>query len=414
MSVVLVGLNHKTAPVDIRERLSYSPDDLSPILQQLRERDGVAECAVLSTCNRTEIYAAPSNTSACLHSLTEFLGIQDHLYRHADGDAVRHLFSVSSGLDSLVLGENQILAQVRQAYVVAQEAETTGPILDKLFPWALRVGKRARSQTKICQGASSVAAAAIELAQMIFGDLKGRKVLLLGAGKMSQAALGLLSNAGVERIKVVNRTLQRAEELAQRCGGEAVPFEELDSGLQEIDVLMASTGAPHYIVNRERLRRVMRARRGKPLFIVDIAVPRDIDPDCQDIDNVYLYNIDDLQQVVAENLARRHSEVQKVLEIVHLEAEEYSRYLDSRRANDAIRSLRSRFEGLRDRELERFLEKYGVEAQEAERLKLFSNTLLNKLLHSPTVRLRQLGSGGVESDDLAKALEILGLGDPEP
>lgn len=410
MSLILLGLNHKTAPLEIRERFAYGEDQVPDLLKRICEPPGIDELAMLSTCNRTEIYAVTQEPSLCRSRLLELFqgqGHPDFLYLQKDDEAIKHLFQVSSGLDSLVLGENQILAQVRQAFTVAQRARTTGPLLDKLFPWALKVGKLARSQTRICQGAASVAAAAVELAQMIFEDLKGRRVLLLGAGKMTQAALKLLQNSGVERIRVVNRTLARAEELAARCGGEAAPFEDLDKAVLDIDILIASTGAPHYVVSRQRLAAIMAQRRGRPLFMVDIAVPRDLEPSCQELDNVYLYNIDDLQSVVAENLARRQSEVQKVLRIVDLEYQEFSRYLESRKAGEAIRALREAFENVRQQELTRFQGQLGPE--ESARLEQFSQALVNKLLHRPTLQLKKMSSAGVPGEELLRSLEILGI-----
>jgi glutamyl-tRNA reductase len=258
-----------------------------------------------------------------------------------------------------------------------------------------------------------VAGAAIELSQAVFGDLRGRRVLLLGAGKMTQAALGLLKNSGVERISVVNRTLQRATELAARCGGEAVAFDQLDRTLGEVDLLIASTGAPHYVVTRERLEQVMKGRRGRPLLLVDIAVPRDIEPSCADLDNVYLYNIDDLQDVVVENLSRRNQEMEKVLTIVRKECVEFLRDLDARKSTGAIQIMRGGFEKIRDAELEKFLGKHSPNEEEAARLRLFSQQLLNKLLHQPTQRLRELGGGGIEPEQLAQTLHLLGLS-PEP
>jgi len=410
VSLILLGLNHKTAPLEIRERFAYGEDQVPDLLKRICEPPGIDELAMLSTCNRTEIYAVTQEPSLCRSRLLELFqgqGHPDFLYVQKDDEAIKHLFQVSSGLDSLVLGESQILAQVRQAFTVAQRARTTGPLLDKLFPWALKVGKLARSQTRICQGAASVAAAAVELAQMIFEDLKGRRVLLLGAGKMTQAALKLLQNSGVERIRVVNRTLARAEELAARCGGEAAPFEDLDKALLDIDILIASTGAPHYVVSRQRLAAIMAQRRGRPLFMVDIAVPRDLEPSCQELDNVYLYNIDDLQSVVAENLSRRQSEVQKVLRIVDLEYQEFSRYLESRKAGEAIRALREAFENVRQQELNRFQGQLGPE--ESARLEQFSQALVNKLLHRPTLQLKKMSSAGVPSEELLRSLEILGI-----
>jgi glutamyl-tRNA reductase len=412
MPVILLGLNQKTAPLEVRERFTYNDEQVPTVLQQLRHRDGIDEIALISTCNRTEVYAVTQHPGVCRMSLLSLFQQEDEgpppfLYLEDDLEAVKHLFHVSSGLDSLVVGENQILGQVRQAFQLAQTAKTTGPVLEKLFPWALKVGKLARSQTRISQGAASVAAAAVELAQMIFEDLKGRRVLLLGAGKMTEGALRLLQNAGVERIQVVNRTLARAEELAARCGGQASPFEELDRALSEADVMIASTGAPHYVVTAERLREVMRMRRGKPLFMVDIAVPRDIEPSCQELDNVYLYNIDDLQSVVAQNLSRRQKEVQKVLEIVDSQCAEFARYLDGRKAGNAIRLLRDSFESARQAELE----KYRGSLSEAEmaRMEAFSNGLVNKLLHRPMLQLKKMGSAGIPAEELERALDILGI-----
>ncbi|MBI3924287.1 MAG: glutamyl-tRNA reductase [Armatimonadetes bacterium] len=424
MPLVLVGLNHKTAPIEVREKVAFGPEGMPELVETLKQQEAVRECAILSTCNRTEMYAATEDTERCSDSLAGFLAVArpvgrsdyaGHLYHHDDENAIRHLFRVSSGLDSMIVGENQILGQVKKAYSVAQGARTTGPLLDKLFPWALRVGKRARSQTRIAQGASSVASAAVELAQKIFGDLKGRRLLLLGAGKMSEKALKLLVDAGVERVTVANRTFQRAADLANLCGGEAVPFEHLDRALGEVDVMISSTGAPHYVVGRERLTEVMKTRRGKPLFLVDIAVPRDIEPSCEEIDNVYLYNIDDLQEAVNQNLVRRHKEVTRVLEIVDSATQEFLRYLDSRKAGGVIRSLRTSFDDIRERELERFLERNDLSADQRQLLERFSQGLINKLLHHPSVRLRQLGSAGIEPEELARSLEVLGLAElPKP
>ena len=417
-TVVLVGLNHKTAPVEIRERVSFAPENIPEMLSELRSLPNLAECALLSTCNRTEFYAVAGQAAdATYRELTNFLerhsqsptSFEGHLYRSEGSLAVNHLFAVSSGLDSLVLGENQILGQVRRAYVQAQEAHVTGPVLERLFPWALRVGKKVRSETAIARGASSVSAAAVELAQNIFGDMTDRKVLLLGAGKMSTKALKLLTKSGVQRVQVVNRTYQKAEELAAQCGGVAVAYEDLDRSLAEVDILISSTGAPHYVVTRERMVEVMRRRRGRPLFLVDIAMPRDFDPACGEIDNVYLYNIDDLQAVVDKSLARRHAESQAVLSIIETATQDFCRYLDSRQASKAIVTLRSNFDSVRLSELERYRLKKSLDDDQVALLEGFSRRLLAKLLHSPTEKLRQLSEGGASPHELMQSLELLGL-----
>ena len=417
-TLVLIGLNHKTAPVEIRERVSFAPEKVPEMLEELRNLPQLTECAVLSTCNRTEFYAVTNKEAdTAYQDLTHFLerhsrssmSFDGHLYRSEGSLAINHLFSVSSGLDSLVLGENQILGQVRRAYIQAQEAHVTGPVLERLFPWALRVGKKVRSETGIARGASSVSAAAVDLAQNIFGDMSDRKVLLLGAGKMSTKALKLLTKNGVQQVQVVNRTFRKAEELAAQCGGVAVAFEELDRSLAEVDILISSTGAPHYIVTKERRAEVMRRRRGRPLFLVDIAMPRDFDPACGDVDNVYLYHIDDLQGVVDKSLARRHAETQSVLSIIESATKDFCRYLDSRQASTAIVTLRSAFDTMRLSELEHYRLKKGLDEDQVALLEGFSRRLLAKLLHSPTEKLRQLSEGGATPDELMQSLSLLGL-----
>ena len=418
-TLVLVGLNHKTAPVEIRERVSFAPEQVPDLLGELRNVAGLQECALLSTCNRTEFYAvAQQDAALTFNELSLFLEAQSrpgqiplnkHMYRSEGSLAINHLFAVSSGLDSLVVGENQILGQVRRAYVQAQEAEFTGPVLERLFPWALRVGKKARSETAISRGASSVSAAAVDLAQNIFGDMSGCRVLLLGAGKMSTKALKLLTRTGVKEVQVVNRTFQKAAELAEQCGGVAVPYEALDESLTEVDILISSTGAPHYIVTKDRMVEVMRRRKGRPLFLVDIAMPRDFDPACGDVDNIYLYNIDDLQAVVDKNLARRHSETQAVLSIIENATKDFCRDFDSRKASGAIVTLRSNFDSMRLAELENYRSKKNLDETQVALLEGFSRRLLAKLLHTPTEKLRQLSEGGATPDELLHSLQLLGL-----
>ncbi len=418
-TVVLIGLNHKTAPVEIRERFTFSPEQVTETLNALQAEAALRECALLSTCNRTEFYAVPENSAeAGIRTLTKFLNLggalptedsDDIVYRHQGTVAVNHLFTVSSGLDSLVVGENQILGQVRRAYIQAQEASCTGPVFERLFPWAIRVGKKARSETGIAKGASSVSAAAVELSRKIFGELTGRNVLLLGAGKMGKKSLQLLTKSGVNEVQIINRTFQKAEELAEQCGGTAVPYEMLDDALTKVDILIASTGAPHYIVTKDRINKVMRQRRGKPLFLIDIAVPRDIDPACGDVENAYLYNIDDLQSVVDKNLARRHAETQSVLSIVEAATNDFCKYLDARKASQAIVTLRTGFDSVRLAELEHFRVKKHVSDSEMALLENFSRRLINKLLHQPTEKLRQLSEGGATPKELLDSLTLLGL-----
>ncbi len=414
MTVVLLGLNHKTAPLELRERLAFSEEALPAVLARLRDAEAVQEGALLSTCNRTELYASASAAEAGLVALTQFLTRErnldpavfaPHLYSLSGVEAIGHLFQVASGLDSMIVGENQVLGQVRRAWEVARQASATGPVLDRLFPCAVRVGRQARSQTRINEGAASVSHAAVELAREIFGDLARRTILVLGAGKMSELTLKHLVASGAERLTVVNRTDESARQLARRCGVHAVPFEDLDRTLEGCDIMLTSTGAPHYVVTRERLARVMAIRPQRPLFLVDIALPRDIEPSCGELPQVHLYNLDDLQQTVARNLSQRHEEVARVTQIVHRETARFVRHLQGLRAVPTIRYLREHFEELRQEELERARSR-NLSADETRLLEVFSRKLVARLLHRPTVHLQGLAAAGLDTEELERSLEL--------
>lgn len=420
MVLFLVGINHKTAPLVVRERLAFGESGLESSLAELRGLGAIREGVILSTCNRTEIYVATPDLRQARQQLIGFLagarGLEPeafthHLYSHAEREAVAHLFAVASGLDSMIPGENQVLGQVRKAWESAHQAGASGPVLDRLFPWAVRVGRRARSRTRINQGAASVSHAAVELARTLLGDLARRTVLVLGAGKMSELTLRHLTHFGVQRVSVSNRTDERARELARRCGVHAVPFEDLDRTLAECDILLTSTGAPHFILTRDRLERIMRARPARPLFIVDIALPRDVEPSCAEIEEVHLCNLDDLQQAVARNLSHRHEEVAEVTRMVEHETEGFLRDLAGRRAVPAIRRLREHFESLRREELERARGR-GMTEESARLLETFSRNLMRKLLHQPTRRLHEMAADGRDSGELEKCLALFGLEAP--
>ena len=317
MRVVVTGLSHKTATVQLREKLSFYGQSHEEVLHGLRDAVGLAECALLSTCNRTEIYALTAEED-WQERLLEFLArhagvmpgqLQSHLYAHEGTPAVRHLFRVASGLDSMVVGEGQILAQVREMLQTAQQAGATGTVVHTLCQSALAAGKRARTETEIGRGAVSISLAAVQLARQIFQRLDGRRVLLLGAGETGEQTAKMLVQDGAEsRMLVCNRTHDRAVALAERFGGTAVPFEQLGDALARADIVISSTGAPKPIVTVAQVRQAMRARRGKPVFLIDIAVPRDVEQGVENLDDVYLYNIDDLQAVIEKNLAGRSEE----------------------------------------------------------------------------------------------------------
>jgi glutamyl-tRNA reductase len=384
--LVLVGTSHRFAPVELRERVALSLADAAALARAVAGDAREAVC--LSTCNRTELYVAAADGDDAERVAVEALAelepdVAASLYRLRDEAAALHLFRVAAGLDSLVPGEGEILGQVRHAY----EAGTTGPLLDRLFRQALHAGRKVRSQTAIGESPASVASAAAALAEQVFGELEGRQILLLGAGKVSeQAARNLLSRRA--RIAfVANRTADRASELAAKLGAEALPLECVEAELEHADVVVASTSAPGYVLGREQVARALKVRRGRPLLLVDLAVPRDLDPAINELEGCYLYDIDDLQAVVIETLAARRGEAQRAESIVASEADKFHEWRASLDVVPAIASLRARAEEIRAAELE----KVAGRLNEDERRTLESITaqIVNKLLHLPTVRMKE-------------------------
>ncbi|HWP35258.1 MAG TPA: glutamyl-tRNA reductase, partial [Thermodesulfobacteriota bacterium] len=398
MSLVLVGLNHTTAPVALRERLAVAAERLPALLPRLARAASAREACLLSTCNRVELLAdAPGlpEAEAAAAALAEWQGVEPAqirpvLYRLEGGAAARHLFRVAAGLDSLVLGEPQILGQVKAAYAAASQAGTTGPLLNRLFHTTFRVAKRIRSETGLGAQPVSVGQAAVELARRIFDDLARKRVLLVGAGEMAEATARHLVGCGVQALCVANRTFERAQGLAAMLGGRAVPFDGLLDAIRDADIVIASAAAEAPLLDAARVAELMRARRQAPLFFIDIAVPRNVDPRVHELPNVYLYNIDDLQAVVAEGLRHRQREAVRAEAIVQEEVEGYLRALDSRAVVPTLVALRRRFEAVRRAELARaaaLLRELTPEQRAAvERL---TEGLLAKLLHEPTVALKR-------------------------
>jgi glutamyl-tRNA reductase len=313
----VLGLSHRTAPVDIREKLAIPPHQLPDTLQRLKESAKTDELVCLSTCNRTEVYAQAKNAETARHALTNVLeaqanlrGLKDHFYFFDNQDAVGHLFSVTSGLDSMVQGEHEILAQVKQAYQTAQAKGFTGKLLNVLFQRSLYVGKRVRTVTGLGAGSASVGSVAVGMAERIFGSLQDRTVMILGAGKMAEVTAKHLLAQKARSLLVANRTFEHACELAKAFNGTAMHFEEGLRQMAGVDIVICSTAAPHHVITPQHIRDIMGARKGRSLFLIDIAMPRDVDPAVNDIENVYLYNIDDLQQIVSENQSRRSKEAE--------------------------------------------------------------------------------------------------------
>ncbi len=399
---VLVGLSHRTAPVEVRERLAVPPDRLGEELREIAASGRFDEALLISTCNRVELYATSSDPidaakrarDALAARLLDFAS-EDALYQERGVDAVRHVFRVASSLDSLVVGEPQILGQVKEAFDAAKGAGTVGTLLGRCFTQAFATAKRVRNETGIAQGTVSVSSIACELAKKIFGNLEGRRTLLLGAGEMGESAARSLRQTGTQ-LHVINRSEDRAHSLAESCGGRAVPYERLTLELAEADVVIASTASPKFILTPEMMKGVVRSRRHRPLFIIDIAVPRDVDPRVGNMDNVFVYDVDDLQQVAEENLSVRAREASLAESIVE---EELGAFLTWRRSLElapTIVALRKRFAEVAEQELRRALPRLdGVNESDRAVLEAMSRSMVNKLLHQP---MTQLKAGAGEPD----------------
>jgi glutamyl-tRNA reductase len=399
MHLIVVGINHRTAPVELRERVDFN-GRVDAALRALAGRGSTREAAVLSTCNRAELYAACDEVDATRDDLLRFLTdfhqidrstLSTHFYDLRGLDAARHLFRVAAGLDSLVVGEPQIFGQVKEAYAAAAEAQTLGAVLNRLFHASFAVGKRVRSETGLGSGAVSVSYAAVALARKIFGDLSGQSVLVVGAGEMGKLTALHMKSHGVHQVTIVSRTMAHSARTAEAIGASAAPWEELDAALRACDIVITATGAAAPILTKAHVESVMRPRRNRPLFVIDIAMPRDVEPAAGEIEQVFLYNIDDLQATVRENLARRASEIERAETMVGEEVEKFGRWLRSRGAIPTIIALRQRFESIRRSELERLDFKLSSLPPDArDRVDEITHLIVEKLLLSPTERLKAL------------------------
>ena len=400
MRLLAVGLSHRTAPVELRESVDFGRAGLDAALHALAARGVSPETVVLSTCNRAEIYAI-GDSDAAADGLTRFFcdyhrldqaRLAEHLYCHRGVEAARHLFRVAAGLDSLVVGEPQILGQVKTAYFTANDLHFTGTVTHRLFHAAFAVGKRVRNETGLAEGAVSVSYAAIELAKKIFGDLSGLNVLILGAGEMAKLTGVHLRAQRVRQITIASRTLASAEALARQLEGRAVAWLDLRSALAAADIVVTATGATEPVLTRTIVEETMRSRRDRPLFVIDIALPRDVETSVGDLDQVFLYRMDDLQSIVSENLARRSSELASAEAIVDQEVERFSAWLQSREIVPTIVALRQRFENIRQAELRRLEPKLGGLTPEARaKVEEVTRLLVEKLLLTPTERLKTVG-----------------------
>jgi glutamyl-tRNA reductase len=404
MEIVLIGLSHKTAPVEIREKFFIPRERLKEFLGQMAGLPGFREGWALSTCNRMEILTVVEWTEDGAKGIKDLMAgiagmsgdeLNPYLYLCKGEEAVRHLFRVASSLDSMVLGEPQILGQVKEAYGQAVDSKVSGLVLNKLFHRSFFVAKRVRTETKIASQAVSVGYAAVELAKKILGNLEGKRALLIGAGEMSELAARHLISQGVREILVTNRTYSRALELAHEFQGKAVLFEDFPRQLKNVDVILSSTGSTQYLIRKEQLHEVIRARKNRPIFFIDIAVPRDIDPAINEIDNVYVYDIDDLQGIAESNREERKKELQKAEEIITQGVEAFNRWLSSLEVVPTILSLRNRLEEIRRREVEKTLSLLkNASEEERKALDLLTNSVINKILHHPISLLKHQESRG--------------------
>jgi glutamyl-tRNA reductase len=398
MALIVVGLSHHGAPLDVRERLAYRTSEVHGLLDRVRAMTDVREAVLLSTCNRTELYVVEGEqdaASAVWSLYGERLGsdASGFGYVRRDRDAVAHLFRVVAGMDSMVVGEAQIHGQVRDAWETSRPG--SGAVLNRLFQTALLVGGRVRSETALGHGAMSVSSAAVQLAKKIFGSLVGKRAMVLGAGEMAEPALASLQAEGVRAAVVANRTFERAQALAALYGATAVHYEQAWTALADVDVLLCSTASPHVVVSAERVRDGLARRGDRPLCILDIAVPRDVDPAVAEMDNVFLYDLDDLRSVVSASVERRHRELPAAEQVIAGEVEKYWQWVAGLAAVPVVTQFRDEMNRVRERELAAAMRRLGdLTPEQRAAVEHFSQSLMNKFLHEPTVRLRAAATNG--------------------
>ena len=398
--IVLIGLNHKTAPVELRECIAFSDDDTAIALEALKNEPDVKEVLLLSTCNRVEVLLVADELTAAVNRAKEFIArfnqipisrFEESLYVHRGDDAVRHVFRVAASLDSMVLGEPQILGQIKEAYRKATLEKTSGVVLNRLLHRTFFVAKRIRTETGIGDHAVSISYAAIELGRKIFGSLENKQVLLVGAGEMAELAVEHLKRNRVGNIAVANRTFERAVALADRFSGTAIKFEELIPTVADVDIIISSTGSPEFILTRQQLKGLMRKRRNRPLFFIDIAVPRDIDPEINRLANTYVYDIDDLKGVIEENIEDRQREAIKGERIVDEAVIKFRQWFESLEIVPTIKAIRGKLEAIAAAELKKTLQSESLPASAHETVRRMAQSMINKILHDPTDVLKRNG-----------------------
>ncbi len=421
MHLLAFGINHKTAPVDIREKVAFAPERLTLALQGLVTVPEINEAAILSTCNRTELYCAGNNANTSINQVIDWFSdyhrlksgqIVPYIYKHPDNEAVRHLLRVASGLDSLVLGEPQILGQVKTAYRAAEEAGTLGSILNRLCQHTFKVAKQVRTDTAIGSSPVSVAFAAVSLAKQIFSSFEKHTALLIGAGETIELTARHLKEKGIGRIIIANRTIERAMTLAQEIEGYAIPLNDISEHLADADIVIASTGSQLPILGKGTVERAIKKRKHKPILMVDIAVPRDIEPEVKDLADVYLYTVDDLQEIIEEGLKGRREAAVQAEEIIDSQVLQFMGWMQSQDISSVIRHYRETLEQIKHNELNKVLLQLQNGGDPEEIIKRLAHNLTNKFAHTPTKAIRQAGLEGRHTIVHA-AQEIFDLKNPE-
>ena len=399
VNLILVGVNHKTTPVEIREKLAFTKGKIEESVDRLFNFPDIIEHTILSTCNRVEIYARANCQDSAIKAIKQFIcdfhevspvELEDHFYSYRNEEAVEHLFRVSSSLDSMILGEAQILGQVKDAYSLAKDLRSTGLVLNQLFEKAFSIAKKVREETGIAERSVSISSAAVELAQKIFDDLENRTVMLVGTGEMAELAAKHLISYGVKTVYVTSRTYDRAVNLARTLNGSALDFEAFKNELHRADIVITSTSAPNFIIKKEMVEKAIHERKNKPIFFIDIAVPRDIEPDVNDLENIYLYDIDDLHVVVSANMKEREKEAENAMNFISQEVTKFNNWVGTLDAVPTIVEIRKKAENIRKQEIEKTLKKISHLSEDDKKLlRQMSSSMVNKILHKPTIKLKQ-------------------------
>ncbi|MEQ9619671.1 MAG: glutamyl-tRNA reductase [Deltaproteobacteria bacterium] len=417
--IVVVGLSYKTAPVEIRERFSFTAEEFESALEALFSRDHVEECLILSTCNRVEIYAVSENADICVSNIKKFLSefhsvpedsFSPSLYFHLGHMAVRHFYKVASGIDSMVVGEPQILGQIKEAYKIASMKGTAGLILNRLCHSAFFVAKKVRTETGIGSRAVSISYVAVELAKRIFDDLSHRTVMLIGSGEMGELAARNLIKAGIGELIIASRSLDNASSLSEKLNAKPIRYEEILYSLKDVDIVIAATGSPDFIIKAHHVKEALKLRNNEPMFMIDIAVPRDIDPRVEELTDIYLYDIDDLKNVLDENMKNRRESAEKAQEIVSEVEKSFQAWINSLKVVPAIVDLKKRFEQIQESEVERALAKLeNYSDREREVIELMASRIIGKILHGPLTNLKKEAStsrGALYVDSVKKLFEL--------